>query len=222
MAIHLRIGIFKDPMSASTHFVGFLAAIVGAGWLIWRAMGHRLYLTGVSIYGVGLMGLFLASSLYHFFDLGERFNHWLRRVDHAAIFLFIASCFVPPTLLLLEGNSRVAMLSLVCGLGLLGAIFKLVWFRAPLWLDMTGYLGLGWLGVLILPRVFEVMGLGALVWFLVGGLFYTVGAIVFILERPDPWPRVFGHHEIWHLFVLGGAISHYVFTLGLESVPVGL
>lgn len=220
MAIELRLKIFKDPLSSTTHFVGFLAAIVGAVVLLVRSLHKPTLAWGMGLYGLGLMGLFLASSLYHFFDLGERLNHWLRRVDHAAIFLFIAVCFVPPVLHLMHGGSRVALLAVVGVIGLAGAIFKLVWFKAPLWLDMTGYLGMGWLGLLVVPRIWEALPGSAMAWYLGGGLMYTAGAVVFILERPDPWPRLFGHHEIWHLFVLGGAISHYVFTYSLIDAPV--
>lgn len=215
MAIEVRIRIFKDPWSATTHFVGFLAAIVGASVLVWRAMGKTTSLVGASIYGIALIGLFLASSLYHFFDLGERVNHWLRRVDHAAIFLFIASCMVLPALRVLSGTPATLFLAVAGTLGLAGAIYKLVWFKAPLWVEMTGYLGLGWLSLLIVPRALEVLGWGPIALLVGGGLLYTLGAVVFILERPDPWPRVFGHHEIWHLFVLGGAGSHYALIYGL-------
>lgn len=215
MAIEVRFRIFKDPWSATTHFAGFLAAIVGAGVLVWRALDRPMSLVGVSVYGVALITLFLASSLYHFFDLGERVNHWLRRVDHAAIFLFISSCMVLPVLRLLDGTPRVAMLAVAGVLGLAGAIFKLVWFKAPLWLDMTGYLGLGWLGVLIIPTAWQALTWEPIALLVGGGLMYTIGAIVFILERPNPWPKVFGHHEIWHLFVLGGATSHYAMIYGM-------
>lgn len=220
MAIELRLKIFKDPLSSSTHFVGFLAAIVGAVVLLVRSIHRPTLAWGMGLYGAALIGLFLASSLYHFFDLGERLNHWLRRLDHAAIFLFIGACFVPPVLHLMRGGDRVLLLSVVGVIGVAGAIFKLVWFKAPLWLDMTGYLGMGWLGVLVIPAIWAALPGTALIWYLGGGLLYTLGAVVFILERPDPWPRLFGHHEIWHLFVLGGAISHYVFTYSLIDAPV--
>lgn len=222
MAIEVRLKIFKDFWSSTTHFVGFLAAIVGAVVLLVRTMDQPERAVGMGLYGAGLVGLFLASSLYHFLDLGERLNHWLQRVDHAAIFLFIAVCFVPPTLYLLQGDTRVALLAVVGALGLAGAVFKLVWFKAPLWADMTGYLGLGWFGLVLVWRIWEAMPGLSLFWYLGGGLMYTAGAVVFILERPDPWPRLFGHHEIWHLFVLGGAFSHYLFTYSLiDATPLG-
>lgn len=218
MLAKLGVGVFKDPWSATTHFAGFLAAIIGAFTLLVRAWSEPLARLGAAIYAAGLLGLFLASSLYHFFDLGERLNHWLRRLDHAAIFLFIAACFAPPALTLMEGREAAMMLGLAGGLGLAGAAYKIVWFRAPLWLDMTGYLGLGWLGLLVVPRIWELLPLGSFALFIGGGLLYTLGAVVFIRQRPDPLPGVFGHHEIWHLFVLGGALAHYVFIYRLPEV----
>ena len=218
MAIELRFRVFKDPVSASTHFAGFLIGIIGVGALLFAAARDPGKLVGMAIYGGALLTLFLASSLYHFLDVSERVNHWLRRCDHAAIFLFIAACFVPPVLHLMDGTWRVVLLSVAGTLGVAGAAYKLIWFRAPLWVDMTGYLGMGWLGVTLLPRMFSAQPSYA-IWMMAGGLSYTVGAVVYALERPNPWPRVFGHHEIWHLFVLGGAASHYVLMFSLLDWP---
>lgn len=215
MAIELRFGVLKDPWSATTHFAGFIASLVGVPFLLVPAWGDGAVFTSMSIYGVALAGLFLASSLYHFFDFGVRGNHWLRRVDHAAIFLFIAACYVPISTLVLEGAFRVTMLSVVGVMGVGGALYKLLRFHAPMWADMTAYLSLGWLGVLMAPQVLSAMDGGGMALMYGGGVAYTVGAVVFIRERPDPWPDTFGHHEIWHLLVLAGATAHYFFIYKL-------
>lgn len=212
-----RVRLFKDPWSATTHFAGLLAALAGALALLIRAESSGRWLAAMGVYAAGLVGLFLASSVYHFFDLGERWNPLLRRLDHAAIFLFIACCYAPPALALLGRGEATALLVAAGALGITGAVYKLVWFHAPLWVDMTAYLGLGWLGVLVVPRALHLLPLGSVSLLVLGGLLYTLGAVVFILERPNPLPGVFGHHEVWHLFVLGGAISHYAFNYGLLS-----
>lgn len=214
------IGYLKDPVSALTHFAGFLAAIVGLVMLVLASSHDSAKVTGMAIYGGTLVGLFLASSAYHFFDLGPRGNRWLRRIDHAAIFLLIGGSYVPPLLHLLEGGWRVGMLVAVATLALAGVIFKLLWIDAPEWLGTIVYLLLGWIVVvpahLILPRL-SGLELGLL---LGGGLLYTGGAVVYFFERPDPWPAHFGHHEIWHLFVLAGATAHYFFMVALLNAPV--
>ncbi|MCB9763463.1 MAG: hemolysin III family protein [Alphaproteobacteria bacterium] len=217
MAIEVRFGVFKDPWSATTHFVGFLGALVGCGAILMAGWADPVRLVAGAIYGVALVVLFLASSLYHFFDFGPRANHWLRRVDHAAIFVFIAACYVPISALLLDGAWQLVLLTGISALGVGGALYKLIWFHAPMWVEMTGYLGLGWLGVLLTPAILAGAGGASVVLMAGGGLAYTLGAVVFILERPDPWPKIFGHHEIWHLFVLAGATAHYFMLYGVVS-----
>jgi hemolysin III len=207
-----RVGFLKDPVSATTHFAGFLAAIVGLVLLVVFSAHDAAKVTSMSIYGAGLVALFGASSTYHFFDLGERGNRWLRRMDHAAIFLLIAGSYMPPFFHTLDGAWRISMVAVVGGIAVAGAIMKIAWIDSPKWLGLTLYLGLGWAvlvpAYIILPRL-TGMELSLLVG---GGLAYTFGAVVYALKRPDPWPGVFGHHEIWHLFVLAGALGHFLFT----------
>ena len=210
----------KDPWSAVTHFAGFLAAVVGLVVLLAMSAGDPAKLVGIGIYGSSLALLFAASSAFHFLDVGPRGNRWLRRLDHAAIFLLIAGSYVPPLLHLLEGAWRVGMLVAIGVLALLGVVLKLVWLESPTWLSLGAYLGMGWIVVvpahLILPQL-SWPQLGLLVS---GGLVYTAGAVVYSTERPDPWPGVFGHHEVWHLFVLCGAALHWGFMASLLGVAV--
>ncbi len=215
-----RVRLFKDPVSALTHFAGFLAAVVGLVLLVLHSAHDIAKVTSMAIYGGTLSTLFLASSAYHFFDVGERGNRWLRRLDHAAIFLLIAGSYVPPLLHLLDGGWRVAMLAAVAVLAAGGIVFKLVWIDCPDWLGTAIYLGLGWLVVVPAHRILPQLSGPELTLLLAGGALYTLGSIVFVLERPDPWPRWFGHHEIWHLFVLGGAAAHFMFMVQLLDTQV--
>ena len=205
----------KDPWSAYTHFAGFLAAIAGLVALIAYTTNDPVKLTTVTIYGGCMVLLFLASATYHFFDLGEQGNKRLRRLDHAAIFLMIAGSYVPSLVFLLEGAWRIAMLAVVGGLATLGVLFKLVFYNASRKAGVLMYVLLGWVilipGHMMLPR----LGAWELGWLIGGGLTYTVGAVVYARRWPDPLPQVFGHHEVWHLFVMGGAAMHYVYTMSL-------
>lgn len=215
MSNKVRLRVFKDPVSSTTHFVGFWLALGAAVLLVGRAAGDLPRTAGMAIYGASLAGLFLASSFYHFLDLGPRGNRWLRRLDHSAIFFLIAGTAVPMLLLVLEGSGRLAALALVLGLAVAGALLKVLWIDCPGWLGMSLYLGLSAVvlipGRLILPQLSG----GALAWLVGGGLAYLLGALIYAREWPDPWPGRFGHHEIWHLFVLAGAGSHYAFTWSL-------
>ena len=219
MAIEVRFRIFKDPISSWTHFLGFLAAIVAATVLVWRAGHDGTKATSMAIYGGTLVTLFLASSLYHFLDIGKRGNRWLKRLDHAAIFLLIAGTYVPPLLHLLDGTWRIAILSLVVGFAAVGAILKLVWIDSPGWLGMTMYFGLSFVVVVPAHIILPQLSGGALAWLIGGGAAYTLGALVYARGWPDPWPGRFGHHEIWHLFVLVGASAHYAFTYTFVDRP---
>lgn len=211
----IRVGLFKDPFSAVSHFVGFLAALAGMYYLIVVTAHDSAKLTVATLYGVGLAVVFLASTLYHFFDLGHRGNRWLNQFDHIAIFLMIGGSYLPPALQLLEGPWRIGVLALVIAATAGGTLLKALWFDCPLWLSVGVYLLFGWASLVPLSQMFPLLSNTQLGLLLAGGLSYTVGAVVYATERPDPWPAVFGHHEIWHLFVLAGAGCHFWFNAAI-------
>jgi hemolysin III len=215
MTSQVRLRVFKDPWSSTTHFAGFWLALVAAGALVSRAAGDRPRAMGMAIYGASLVALFLASSFYHFLDLGPRGNRWLKRLDHSAIFFLIAGTAVPTLLLVLQGSGRLAVLGLVLGLAGAGALLKIFWIDCPDWLGMCLYLGLSAVVVVTGHGIIPQLSGSALAWLVGGGLAYLLGAAVYSREWPDPWPGHFGHHEVWHLFVLAGAGAHFAFTWSL-------
>ncbi len=210
----------KDPWSAATHFAGFVLAVAGLVFLVVGATGSAAKITAMALYGGSLVGLFLASSVYHFFDLGHVGNRWLKRLDHSAIFLLIAGSYMPPMIHLLDGPMRITMLAVVGGIALLGVVVKLAWIDAPTWLGMALYLALGWIVVVPMAWMLPRMAAPSLALLVAGGLAYTVGAAVYARRWPDPWPEQFGHHEVWHLFVLGGAALHFGCMVTLLQAPV--
>jgi hemolysin III len=175
----------------------------------------------MGIYGAALVALFLASSLYHFFDAGERGNRWLRRLDHAAIFLLIGGTSVPILLHLLDGNARLATLGGVALFAVGGSLLKLLWIDSPEWIGLTLYFGMSFLVLAPTLRVLPQLPGGGLALLVGGGVAYTLGAVVYARRWPDPWPGAFGHHEVWHLFVLAGAGAHcaFAYTLLGRSYP---
>lgn len=208
----------KDPVSAWTHFVGFIAGIAGLIYLLLHS--ETLASTvSVAIYGASLVGIFLASTVYHFFDLGPEGNRALRRLDHAAIYFFIAGTYVPVVTHAMQGTPRVVALSVIGGLGVLGIIFKLTVFNAPRWVNAALYLALGWAVVPFGPYLLPQLDDTQVVWLLSGGIAYTVGALVYAFEWPDPWPPLFGFHDLWHLFVLAGAGAHFGLVASLLGAP---
>ena len=216
----LRFRILKDPWSWATHFAGFLAAIVGLVFLVSHASHNATKLVAMTTYGVSLVTLFAASSMYHFFDLGLNGNRWLRRIDHCAIFFLIAGSYVPVSVHLLDGAWRIGLLSVICGLALCGIILKLVWIDCPDRVGVALYLLLGWAAVVPAYKILPQLDAAGIAWLSIGGAAYTLGALIYVKKRPDPYPDVFGYHEIWHLFVLMGAASHYFMNWGLMDHPI--
>ncbi|MER7273731.1 hemolysin III family protein [Dactylosporangium sp. NPDC000244] len=163
------------------------------------------------IYSLTVVALFGTSALYHRRVWSERGYKIMRRLDHSMIFIFIAGTYTPFSVLLLSGNTRVAILATVWTGAVLGvamkmgtALSKRRWLSAPL------YVALGWVAVAVLPDILHVGGVTALVLTLAGGAFYTVGAVFYALRRPNPWPTVFGHHEFFHACTLVAAICHHI------------
>lgn len=210
----------KDPWSAATHFAGFLAAIVGLVFLVLPSIHNPAKVTAMALYGGSLVALFLASSAYHFFDLGHRGNRWLKRLDHSAIFGLIAGSYMPPIIHFLDGPMRITMLAVVGGIALAGVIVKLAWIDAPGWMSLALYLALGWIVLVPIWWMLPHMAASSLALLIAGGVTYTLGAVVYAKKWPDPWPELFGHHEVWHLFVLGGAALHYGCMFTLVGAPV--
>jgi hemolysin III len=125
------------------------------------------------------------------------------------IFVLIAGTYTPFCLLALDSGWRVGLLCVVWGLALCGIVFKLLWMSAPRWLSVALYLGMGWVAVIVAPALFQAVPPGGMALVLGGGLVYSVGAIVYGLRRPNPWPRALGFHELWHLFVVVGSACHF-------------
>jgi hemolysin III len=210
---------FKDPWSSTTHFAGFWLALLASVALVSRAAGDGTRTAGMAVYSATLVGLFFASSVYHFLDLGPRGNRWLRRLDHSAIFFLIAGTSVPTLLFLFEGSGRLLALTLVLGLAAAGATLKVLWLDCPGWLGMGLYLVLSAVVMVAGRGIVPELSDGALAWLLGGGLAYGLGLLIYSKKWPDPWPGRFGHHEIWHVFVLMGAGAHYAFTWTLATRP---
>lgn len=165
---------------------------------------------GGAVFLAASLLLFGTSGLYHRFSWGARAEAVLRRLDHANIFVFIAATYTPISLLLLHGADRVVLLSLVWGAAVLGLFFRLFWLGAPRVLYTVLYLAVGWAAVGWMVDLYRAGGPAVVALIVAGGLCYTFGAIVYATKRPDPSPRWFGFHEIFHAGTLGGFTCHYI------------
>ena len=203
-----------------THAYAFWLALVAAAALIvfTPAGAPRV---AAAIYGAGLCAVFGGSGLYHRWRWHPRWRPLLRRVDHSTIYVFIAACYTAVGMLVLTGATRWMVLITVWTGALAGIVFSLAWVNAPRWLSSSTYVVLGWVALLAAPQLVSSLPAAPLVLVALGGVLYTVGAIVFAMGRPDPWPRVFGFHEIFHVFVILAAVAHFVAMAGW-IVPSGL
>ncbi len=172
------------------------------------------------IYGGGLCLMLAASALYHRLKCSPRVRMWLCRIDHSAIYVFLAASYTPVGLLLLEGPVRWIVLGSVWGGCLAGVALSVAWVTAPRILFALSYLALGWVIVLAFPQLTKTLDATPLLLFAVGGLLYSIGAAVYATRRPNPWPRTFGFHEIFHALVVAAALVHFVAMAGWV-IPAG-
>jgi hemolysin III len=164
----------------------------------------------LTAYAVSLVGLFGVSALYHRIDWRSlTARDWMRRLDHSMIFILIAGSYTPFAVLALRGPLASAILLAVWGGATLGVGFNLVWSNAPSWLRAALYVVLGWVAVVALPQLASAIGIGGLTLLGVGGVLYTLGAVVYAVKRPNPAPAVFGYHEIFHTLVIAAAALQY-------------
>jgi len=201
----------KEPFNSYSHMLGVLLSIAALVALVIQSRGHMARVVGFSIYGTSLILLYAASTIYHWLHLSPRGNDFLRRIDHVAIFVLIAGSYTPVCLITLRGGWGWSLFSVVWGIALAGAVLKLFFRHLPDWATAIVYVGMGWLAVVAIGPLARSFPVAGLLWLLAGGLAYTMGAVIYALERPDPFPQVFGHHEIFHIFVLAGSALHFVF-----------
>jgi hemolysin III len=171
-------------------------------------------LTEYSFSAIGLCALFAGSAVYHRWRWDPRWRPLLRRIDHSTIFIFIAASYTPVALLVLDGALAKVVLVVVWAGALGGIVFSLAWITAPRVLVAGTYLALGWVAVIVTPQLIHHAGIAPTVLIAIGGLLYTLGATVYALRRPDPWPATFGFHEVFHTLVTTAAAVHFVAIAG--------
>jgi hemolysin III len=209
----------KDPVSGLTHLLGALLGMAALTYLInlgVESQDPRRIVSG-AVFGTSLVLLYLSSACYHLIPVPEHWNRWFRRIDHCMIFLLIAGSYTPFCLLALWSTVGLRLLITVWAFAVLGFAMSLWWIEAPRWISTLVYLVMGWLAVTALSPLLEALTGECFRWLVIGGIFYTVGAIVYGIKRPDPFPKVFGFHEIWHCFVLAGSASHFVSIAALMA-----
>jgi hemolysin III len=186
----------------------FVSLATGAALVLLAPRGRATLAT--AIYALTVAGLFGVSAVYHRVDwVSATARRWMRRLDHSMIFLLIAGTYTPFALLVLDGALATAILVAVWGGALAGIILNLVWIDAPKWLTAVVYVALGWVAVAAFPAMFHDLGVTATMLVALGGVLYTIGAVVYAVRKPDPVPAVFGYHEVFHALVIAAAAVQY-------------
>jgi hemolysin III len=218
LAVHVAEGVAEvKPRLRGWLHLGTAPVTLAAGVVLVALSPTASTRVGSAVYAVCSVLLFTVSAVYHRGRWSPRVASLLQRFDHANIFLLIAGSYTPFSLLLLRGADRVAMLAVVWGGALAGMAFRVLWIGAPRWLYTPIYIGLGWAAVFFVPqyadgahRLGVGLGVAVLALIAVGGALYTLGGVVYGFKRPNPWPRWFGFHEVFHTCTILAFLTHYV------------
>lgn len=220
VSIHKPSGKFriKDPGSAITHFIGMVMAAIASVPLLIKA-AHQpdsVYIIAMSVYAASLILLYAASTTYHTFDISERVNKLLKKIDHMMISILIAGSYTPVCLIALKGRLGVILLSIVWGIAIAGILIKAFWIFCPKWVSSVLYIGMGWTCVLAFTQLLSNLAPAAFGWLLAGGIIYTIGGVIYALKLPlfNSRHQNFGSHEIFHLFVMAGSACHFIVMYG--------
>lgn len=204
----------KDPGSAITHFIGMLMAVLAGVPLLMKAAHEptEIYLFSAIVYLVSMILLYAASTMYHTFDISEKVNRRLKKFDHMMISVLIAGTYTPICLLVLDKPMGYFLLATVWSFAILGIVIKVFWIHCPKWFSSILYIAMGWTCVLAFTQILNALSLTGFAWLLAGGIIYTIGGVIYALKLPifNLKHKHFGSHEIFHLFVMGGSICHFV------------
>ncbi|NLK21267.1 MAG: hemolysin III family protein [Epulopiscium sp.] len=205
----------REPINALTHLIGDILSIIGLVFLLYYAVvrGTPWHIATFSVFGVSLILLYTASTLYHALNLSEKKIEILQKIDHMMIYILITGTYTPVCLIALRGIWGWSLFASIWAIAIMGILFKIFWFNAPRGLSTLIYIVMGWLVVVAFVPLVNAISPKGLGWLVAGGVLYTVGGIIYGTKRPKINFELLGFHEIFHLFVLGGSMCHFWFML---------
>lgn len=201
------MGAEKPFLRGWFHAVAAICAVIFTITVCWRSRADLPRFISLLIYGMSMVELFTVSALYHIGTWRDPVRSRLRALDHANIFILIAGTYTPLCFVLLSGWLRSAILIVIWALAVVGIGLATFTLHTPRWVTASLYVCMGWVVILALPAFLTVVPWKAIALLLLGGILYTIGAIIYARKWPDPFPRVFGFHEIFHLFVIAGSVA---------------
>jgi hemolysin III len=215
----ITLGRMQNPIRGILHGAAAVAALAGTVYLVARTWGNTAALVGSLIFGFALLIMYTVSSLYHSVPWGADWKARLQRIDHSMIYLVVAGTWTPLAIAGLDGVGRWLCLGLVWGIALMGIVMKLTLPNISTGLSVTLQLVMGWTVIFWIPQIWSSLGPGAIGLIAIGGLFYTIGTVFFMLKRPRLFPRSFSYHELFHLFVVLASIFHFT-AIARYAVPL--
>lgn len=205
----------REPGSAITHFIGMMMALVAATPLLVKAAvgSDPIAFIAMTIFIGSMVALYGASALYHSVTVKDNILKVFRKLDHMMIFVLIAGSYTPVCLVVLGNGLGYALLATVWGIAIVGMIVNLCWITCPKWFSSLFYIAMGWACLAVFGTLWDTLSRKAFLWLLAGGIIYTVGGVIYALKLPlfNAKHQHFGSHEIFHLFVMGGSICHFIF-----------
>ena len=205
----------KDPGSAITHLIAMIGAIICSFPLITKSIrsGNHLATIAMTVFILSMIFLYAASTLYHSLDISAKVNLVFRRIDHAMIFVLIAGSYTSVCLLALPPQKGLSLLFFIWSVAIAGIILKIFFINCPHWVSSVIYIAMGWTCVFVFRPLLTTLPKAAFLWLFAGGIIYTIGGVLYGLKLKvfEKLPANFGSHEIFHLFVMGGSICHFVF-----------
>jgi hemolysin III len=189
------------------HALAAVGAIVLTAALCWMSRGDIPRMVSMLIFGLSMIELYAVSAMYHIGNWPARQRRVLRTIDHANIFILIAGTYTPLCFNVLNGSFRIVMLLLIWSLAVLGVCLSFFTLKLPRWMLASLYVGMGWVAILALPVFISKLPWTALATLALGGILYTIGAVIYARKKPDPFPNILGFHEIFHLFVIAGSVA---------------
>lgn len=205
----------REPVNALTHLIGCLLSAIGLTFLIYISVVEATswHIVSFAIYGISMILLYTASTLYHMLKLSDKSIEILHKIDHMMIFVLIAGTYTPICLVPLRGGWGWSLFGVVWLLAIAGILSKVFWFNAPRQLSTLFYVLMGWVVVIAFVPLINSVPFSGVMWLVAGGISYTIGAVIYAFKKPNIFKKFLGYHEIFHLFVLGGSFCHFIFML---------
>jgi len=203
----------REPINGLTHLAGAVLSFVGLLMMVIKASMTTptpLAITAVIIFGVSMILLYSASATYHMVIARDKVIAFLRRLDHSMIFVLIAGTYTPFCFISLNGKTGAILFSIISAVAISGVVFKMVWFSCPRWISTALYIAMGWMIVFVFSPLTGSLNSAGLFLLILGGIFYTIGGVIYGAKPKFLETKYLGFHEIFHIFILLGTLSHFL------------